>query len=169
MKVTIVEYRSSWQELFEQEKALLQNPLKGTASVIEHIGSTSVVGLAAKPVLDIMIGLPEFSIADGLVPKIVALGYDYVAKYEDVMPYRRYFKKKQQAATTHHIHMVQVGGEFWERHLLFRSYLRENPEALKEYASLKKALAEREWQDGNQYADAKTEFIRKIEDKAKTK
>jgi len=63
--------------------------------------------------------------------------------------------------------MVEVGSEFWERHLLFRNYLRENPDIAKAYAALKKALAARDWQDGNQYADAKTEFIKKVEDKAR--
>jgi GrpB-like predicted nucleotidyltransferase (UPF0157 family) len=167
MKVTVVEYSSTWQKLFEEEKALLKNALERSGAVIEHIGSTSVIGLAAKPVIDIMIGLPDFSIADSLVTKIVTLGYEYIAKYEDVMPYRRYFKKRQQDATTHHIHMVEAGSEFWERHLLFRNYLRENPDTAEEYAVLKKALAEREWQKGNQYADAKTEFIKKIEYKAR--
>lgn len=167
MKVTIVEYRSSWQEQFEHESALLKNALAGIGAVIEHIGSTSVMGLAAKPIIDIMIGLPDFSVADSFVPRIVTLGYEYVPKYEDVMPYRRYFKKRQQDATTHHVHMVEADSEFWKRHLRFRNYLRENPEAAAEYAALKKVLAVHEWQNGNQYADAKTEFIKKIEDKAR--
>jgi len=167
VKATIVEYSSSWQKLFEQEKALLENPLEGIGAVIEHIGSTAVVGLAAKPIIDIMIGLPDFFLADRLVPRVVGLGYEYIAKYEDVMPHRRYFKKMNNATATHHIHMVEIGSEFWERHILFRNYLRENPDAAMAYASLKKSLAEREWQDGNQYADAKTEFIKKIEGEAR--
>lgn len=167
VKVTIVEYRSSWREQFEQERVLLKNVMAGIGAVIEHIGSTSVVGLAAKPIIDIMIGLPDFSVADSLVPRIVKLGYEYVPKYENIMPYRRYFKKQQRDAATHHIHMVEAGSEFWRRHLLFRNYLRDNPETAAEYAALKKGLAAREWQNGNQYVDAKTEFIKRIEDKAR--
>lgn len=168
MKVTIVEYRPEWQRLFEREKKLLQNVLGRDIALIEHIGSTSVIGLAAKPIIDIMVGLHEFSIANSFVPKVKAVGYDYIPQYEDVMPYRRFFVKKVQQRVTHQIHMVESGSEFWERHLLFRDYLRENPEVAKKYASLKKELAEREWLDTNEYAEAKTEFIRSIEKEARS-
>ena len=166
MKITIVEYRPEWRKLFDEEKELLGAVLGITAKV-EHIGSTSVDGLAAKPIIDIMIGLEDFSIADNIVPKIEALGYDYIQKYEVVMPLRRYFVKNEHEMRTHHIHMVETGSEFWERHLLFRDYLRENPDIANEYAALKKSLAGREWKDGNEYADAKTKFIRSVERKAK--
>jgi GrpB-like predicted nucleotidyltransferase (UPF0157 family) len=167
MKVTIVEYSPTWPEQFDQEKHLLQKILENTGAVIEHIGSTSVVGLAAKPIIDIMIGLPDFALADSLVSKFTALQYNYISKYEDVMPDRRFFTKKQRDTTTHHIHMVGRGSEFWERHLLFRNFLRENPDLARRYAALKKELAQREWQDGNEYAGAKTEFIRNIEAQAR--
>ncbi len=124
-------------------------------------------GLAAKPIIDIMIGLPDFSVADKLVPIIEALGYEYFKKYEDEMPYRRYFAKNSNGIRTHQIHMVEIGSEFWGRHLFFRDYLRQNPEIMNEYAALKKQLAEREWVDVNEYADAKSEFITGIENKAK--
>lgn len=166
MKVTVAEYSSLWPELFEQEKHLLQSVLTDTGVVIEHIGSTSVAGLAAKPIIDLMLGLPDFSLADSLIPTITAQGYIYISKYEDVMPERRYFTKKQGQTTTHHLHMVQRGGEFWQRHLLFRNFLRQHPETAHAYAALKKELAQREWQDGNEYAEAKTEFIRSIEAQA---
>ncbi|HXV99080.1 MAG TPA: GrpB family protein [Anaerolineae bacterium] len=167
MKVTIIEYSPAWPKLFEQEKILLQNMLEKTGVIIEHIGSTSVVGLAAKPIIDIMIGLPDFAIANKLVPKFIARGYNYISKYEDVMPERRFFIKKSHETNTHHIHMVQIGSEFWERHLLFRDFLRNNPDVAQAYASLKIDLAKCEWQDGNEYAEAKTEFIRNIEDQAR--
>lgn len=166
MKVTVVEYSPGWPELFEQEKYLLQEILANTGVVIEHVGSTSVVGLAAKPIIDLMLGLPDFSLADSLIPKITAQDYVYVSKYEDVMPDRRYFTKKQGQTTTHHLHMVEIGSEFWQRHLLFRNFLRQNPETAQAYEALKKELAQREWQDSNDYAEAKTEFIRSIEAQA---
>jgi GrpB-like predicted nucleotidyltransferase (UPF0157 family) len=83
------------------------------------------------------------------------------------MPDRRLFTKHQGDTNTHHIHMVGRGSEFWERHLLFRNFLRENPDVANRYAALKKELAQREWQDGNEYAGAKTEFIRNIEAQAR--
>lgn len=167
MKVSIVEYCPQWREMFEEEKHLLQSVLGEDSAEVEHIGSTAVNGLAAKPVIDIMIGLPDFSVADKVVPRIEALGYGYIKKYEDEMPFRRYFAKNSNGIRTHQIHMVEVGSKFWGRHLLFRDYLRQNPDIAKKYAVLKKQLAEREWVDVNEYADAKSEFIKDIENKAK--
>lgn len=134
---------------------------------IEHIGSTAVPGLAAKPIIDIMVGLENFALADSLVPRVTTLGYEYVQKYEAVMPLRRYFRRDTNGARSHHLHMVAVGGEFWERHLLFRDYLRQHPDVAADYAALKRQLAAREWHDVNDYADAKTEFIRSIEERAR--
>jgi GrpB-like predicted nucleotidyltransferase (UPF0157 family) len=167
MKVSVVEYCPQWREMFEEEKQLLQTVLGEGSSEIEHIGSTAVNRLAAKPVIDIMIGLPDFTVADELVPKIETLSYEYFKKYEDEMPFRRYFAKNSHGIRTHQIHMVAVGSEFWERHLLFRDYLQQNPEIANDYAALKKQLAKREWADVNEYADAKSEFITGIENKAK--
>lgn len=169
MKVTVVEYRPEWREMFEDEERILQTVLGDIRARIEHVGSTAVAGLAAKPVIDLMVGLEDFSIADEVVPQIEALGYEYIQKYEDVMPFRRFLIKEQGRVRTHQIHMVGIGSEFWERHLLFRDYLRQNPAVAKRYASLKKELAARQWKDVNEYADAKTEFIREIEDTAKRK
>jgi len=153
--------------MFEEEKRLLREVLGEVSAKVEHIGSTAVNGLAAKPIIDIMLGLPDFSVADKLVTRIEALGYEYIKKYEDEMPFRRFFVRNLTGLRTHQIHMVEIGGEFWARHLLFRDYLRQNPEVAEKYAALKKQLAEREWEDVNEYADAKTEFIKSVESKAK--
>ena len=114
-----------------------------------------------------MVGLPDFSIADKLVPWIETLGYEYINKYEDEVPFRRFFAKNLNGIRTHQIHMVETGSEFWRKYLLFRDYLRQNPEMANDYVALKKQLAKREWEDVNEYADAKTEFIKGIENKAK--
>jgi GrpB-like predicted nucleotidyltransferase (UPF0157 family) len=163
MEILLVEYDADWPGAFKRECDLLTNVLGDTASGIEHVGSTSVRGLISKPIIDIMIGLRDFGEADRLVVKIEKLGYDYYQQYEDVMPYRRFFKKVHNATATHHIHMVEIDSEFWKRHLLFRDYLRDNPDTADEYAQLKKNLARQDWQDMNEFADAKTEFIRRIE------
>jgi len=167
MKVSVVEYRPQWREMFEEEMQLLQAVLGEVSAKVEHIGSTAVNGLAAKPVIDIMIGLPDFSVADKLVPRIEAPGYEYINKYEDEMPFRRFFVKNRNGIRTHQIHMVETDSGFWIRHLSFRDYLRQNPEAANKYAALKQQLAEREWEDVNEYADAKSEFIKSIENKAR--
>jgi GrpB-like predicted nucleotidyltransferase (UPF0157 family) len=167
MKVAVVEYNKEWPKLFDQERNLLLTELGKTAVCIEHIGSTSVPGLAARPVIDIMAGLRDFAEADSLVPKVTDLGYTYIREYEDVIPNRRFFRKTQNGKDTHHIHMVEIGSEFWERHLLFRDYLKENPETATEYALLKKKLARHQWKDTNDYAEAKTQFIKGIEEQAR--
>lgn len=166
MKVLIVDYNPEWTVRFAEEQTALARAINIDGVIIEHIGSTSVVGLAAKPVIDIMIGLPDFAVADQLVPKIEALGYDYIAKYNAIMPYRRFFTRRPEGINTHNLHMVETGCEFWERHLLFRNYLRRHPEVAAAYAEHKQELAEREWQDVNEYAYAKTEFITHIEQQA---
>lgn len=165
MQIIIEEYQSAWPQRFNEEKERL-SPLLPASSHIEHIGSTSVPGLAAKPVIDIMIGLADFSNANSLIGPITTLGYEYLDQFEDVMPYRRFFRRFQDGLRTHHIHMVEIGTEFWKRHLAFRDYLRGHPSTANEYAVLKRELAKREWNDMNDYADAKTTFIRSIEARA---
>ena len=166
MKITISEYNCDWPIEFDQEKEILGEILSPNNASIEHIGSTSVPNLVAKPIIDIMIGLPNFTQADSLVPRIQELGYTYFSQYEDVMPYRRFFKKMNGNITTHHIHMVETGSEFWVRHLLFRDFLRDNPYVATDYGNLKLKLAQENWKDGNEYSDAKTDFIRSIEKRA---
>lgn len=166
MKIILSPYNPIWKQLFEQEKELLSTTLSGTDFTIEHIGSTSIENLDAKPVIDIMIGLTDFSKANDQVKKIVPAGYQYIDRYEDTMPYRRFFIKDQDGIRTHHIHMVQTGTEFWQRHLAFRDYLRQHPEEKLRYQELKQKLSQQEWNDVNDYANAKTAFIREIEQKA---
>jgi len=165
MKITIAEYSPLWPQMFEEEKTRLEQILPDSA-VIEHVGSTSVPGLAAKPIIDIMVGLPDFAQADSLVPQVQSLSYEYVPQFEVEMPFRRYFRKETAGVRTHHIHMVATNSEFWNRHLSFRDYLRAHSNVAAEYAILKRKLAEQEWQDMNAYAASKTEFIRRIEAKA---
>ena len=165
MKITLVEYNSDWPKAFEQECSLLFQAMDDSVAKIEHICSTSVPGLLSKPIIDIMVGLHAFSIADNLVPEIVNLGYTYFSEFEDVMPNRWFFKKLIDGTATHHIHMTEIDSEFWQRHLLFRNYLRSNSKAAEKYALLKKELAERDWEESNDFAKAKTEFIKNIHNK----
>ena len=164
MKIELSEYNPKWQDIFFKEKKFLENVLP-LNSRIEHIGSTSIKDLCAKPIIDILCGLENFLIAEDLINEIVALNYEYIEQYNAVIPERRYFKKTGE--NNFHIHMVQSGGQFWERHILFRDFLRNNEIAKNEYASLKRQLVVKDWTDGNEYAGAKTEFIKAIEERAK--
>ena len=168
MKVLLAPYSLSWPHDFEIESVALQRyisiPIK-----IEHIGSTSVVGLCAKPIVDILIGVAYESQLDMPIPEIQDLGYQYLPQYEDQMPFRRYFFKEISGIRTHQIHMVAYKSTFWVRHLQFRDYLRHHPTIRDEYAILKRQLAGRDWASTNDYADAKTDFIRRIEALAQTR
>ena len=166
-KIVIVDYDPKWPAWFEEEKNRLFQRMGRWVTDIEHIGSTAVPGLGAKPVIDMMIGVSSLPEADAycLAP-IASLGYEYFKKYEDQMPYRRYFCKNQsENILEHHIHLVEKGGEFWERHLAFRDYLRANTETARDYEQLKRVLAP-QFTDRNEYAAAKTDFIKNIEAKA---
>ena len=167
MRIVIEKYNPDWRIEFEKESKFLFDAISEPGIQIKHVGSTSVIGLSAKPIIDIMVGLIDFNTADNHISKIEKLGYEYVSKFETIMPYRRFFTKEIGGIRTHHTHMVEIGSDFWERHLLFRNHLRSNQRDRDEYQELKINLAKREWEDSNDYANAKTEFIRRIEKKAR--
>ena len=163
MKITIETYNPKWPAAFKKESNLLTDSIQYQSIKIEHIGSTSIQGLGAKPVIDIMIGLVDFNSANNFIASIESLGYTYISEYENTMPDRRFFTKVVNLKKSHHIHMVQHESEFWNRHLKFRDYLRANNEARDQYMALKINLAKIEWTNENEYASAKTDFIRAIE------
>lgn len=165
-KIIISEYDHLWPQLFEEEKKNLAAVLPPEV-IIEHVGSTSIPGLVSKPVIDIMIGVPSLEIADELcIEPIKDLGYIYVPEYEDHAPERRYFKKlNKENVHTHHIHLVEYGSSWWKRIIQFRNYLRCHPKVAKEYAELKKELSLK-FIDANEYANAKTAFVKSIEELA---
>ena len=169
MKIHIETYNSEWKKIFKTESKLLKESIKEKNLQIEHIGSTSIEGLGAKPIIDIMIGLENFNTADNHIKTFESIGYQYIAKHEDIMPYRRFFIKENKDVKTHHVHVVQYGSEFWIRHLLFRDHLRTNPKDLEAYYQLKLKLAELDWESGTDYANAKSVFIHKIVEKASKK
>ncbi len=137
---------------------------------IKHIGSTSVKGLGAKPIIDILIGVGTLELADQCVEKLVKNGYEYVKKHEVMFPKRRYFTKgSRKKGRSHHIHMVETQSPFYKNHILFRNYLRSNPSASDEYYILKKRLEKKYRNDREEYTDSKTKFIEKILEKARNK
>ncbi len=129
---------------------------------LEHVGSTAVPGLAAKPILDILAGLRVLSDARACIPRLEAIGYEYVPEYEDRLPERRYFRKGPLENRTHHLHMVEIGSDFWTSHVRFRKYLRGHPEAAREYEALKRDLAAAHAGDRDLYTESKADFILSI-------
>ncbi|MBS1493556.1 MAG: GrpB family protein [Bacteroidetes bacterium] len=184
MKIEIVPYNPEWKIKFEEEKKILSELLKEFNPEIEHIGSTAIEGLGAKPIVDIQIGMRKYEDLDAIVDKMIAAGYVYYKKYEDVLPGRRYFVKaanpnndtlpkilytyddifdRKEHPHLFHIHSVELDSDWWRRHIAFRDYLRNNDNARDEYYKLKVDLARKEWEDKNDYTDAKTDFVKSIE------
>ena len=156
--VIVVEYDPTWPARYERERAgiveALGDVMEGVAG-IEHVGSTAVPGLAAKPIIDIMVGLRELPVGERCVQPLEGLGYEY--RGDAGIPGRYYFRKGNPRS--HHLHMVEHGSEFWQRHILFRDLLRERPAVAREYAALKKELAVQYRTDRLAYTEAKTPFI----------
>lgn len=167
-QIYLAPYSDLWPLVFEKERSALLQSIGGWVEDIEHVGSTAIPGIAAKPIIDIVIGVRSLGDADqNCIPAIQRMGYVYLQEYEDLLPNRRYFHKITSSGyKTHQIHLVEIDSDFWERHLLFRNYLRTHPEVAREYECLKKSLA-KSCKDTHLYADAKTPFIRKVEAQAR--
>jgi GrpB-like predicted nucleotidyltransferase (UPF0157 family) len=155
--VRLVAYDSRWPAQFDAERALLANVLKPwLAGPVEHIGSTAVVGLAAKPVIDIMAGIGDLDAALPALDAVATLGYKY-------FPYRpremHWFCKPSPARRTHHLHLVPFDSPLWRERLAFRDILRESPETAVRYAVLKRDLAARHEFDREAYTDGKSDFV----------
>ena len=157
--IEIVPYDPAWPARFTAEKAVLRGIFAATPTQIEHIGSTAVVGLKAKPVIDIMLGVDHLADVEARIPDLVARDYEYVRRYEAEFPERRLFAKPQQRPRLVHLHAVERTTFFWQRHLLFRDFLRRHREAAAEYGDLKTRLAAEFGDDRDGYARAKTAFI----------
>jgi GrpB-like predicted nucleotidyltransferase (UPF0157 family) len=157
-EITLVEYQSTWPGLFETERCLLFSAI----GPIEHIGSTAVPGLAAKPILDMMAGLRTLPLGREAIAALSALGYEHLG--ENGIPGRHFFRKGMPR--THHLHVVQDGSDFWRNHLLFRDYLRGHPEEADAYGRLKRALGERFRADRDAYSNSKTPYIEAVLRKA---
>jgi len=164
-EITIEIYNSNWSKQFEEEKVKLKEILAEKVISIEHIGSTSVEGLGAKPILDIAIGVNDLEVVSEFIDPLKQIGYAFV--YHKEFPERHFFRKGKWRAGTHHLHFYQFEGEHWNNQILFRNYLRNNPDVLKEYHQLKVDLAEKFRFDRVFYTENKSPFIQKVLQKAK--
>lgn len=163
--VIIEDYNPDWSREFEQEKEKLLEILGNKIISIEHIGSTSVKGLGAKPILDIMVGVNNLDEVDEFIEPLKEIGYEFV--YHKEFPERRFFRRGQWRAGTHHLHIYEFESEHWNNNILFRNYLRTHLDALKQYHQLKKELAEKHRFDRVAYTKAKAPFIQNVIKKAK--
>jgi len=171
-EVSIVSYDPVWPQMFEEEQQHLLDCLPSRLiRRIEHFGSTAIPGMAAKPIVDMLVEVASLeSTKTSIAPVLEAQGYDYFwrATHGEAGPpfYAWFIKRDSAGVRTHHIHMVESDFEHWER-LPFRDYLIEYPEMAKEYENLKLALAREYPNDRIAYTNGKTEFVRRVTQDAK--
>jgi GrpB-like predicted nucleotidyltransferase (UPF0157 family) len=156
--IRLAPYDSTWPLEFAAEADRIERACAGLEIRLEHIGSTAVPGLAAKPVIDILAGRPGNIAGKHYVAAFTQLGYEHKGSYG--IPGRNYFRRG--SPQSHHVHLVSWASEFWRNHLLFRDYLRAHPDVAREYETLKRDLATLYLQDREKYTDAKGPFVRSI-------
>ena len=158
--VKLVPYDPIWKELFEAEKDTLLNTIGDYVSDIEHIGSTSIPGLKAKPIIDMIAAVKDLSVYIKLIDSLTKLGYEYMP--ERVFDDRVFFPKGPQESRTHHLSLVVENSADWTGRIAFRDYLRSNPHERQEYQLLKERLAKQFPNDRASYTKAKESFFKRI-------
>jgi len=162
-EMDVVELRDhdpGWKDLFQLERASLLGSLGPLAMAVEHVGSTAIPKLRAKPIIDILVTVNDIRL-DALEGPLGGLGYVHVPIGD---PERLFFRKGMPR--THHVHVVRHGGNEHRKHVIFRDRLIAHPDELAEYEILKESLALRFRKDRQAYSDGKDEFIVMILDRA---
>ena len=154
-EIVIVEYDEQWPMLFRREAERLRGLLGATAVTVEHIGSTSVPGLPAKPIIDIDLLVGDSADEDSYLPALEAGGYILRIRESDWYEHRMF----KGPDTNVNLHVFSVGCEEHERHVVLRDWMRTHPEDRDLYARVKRGLAERAWGSVHEYTDAKDEVI----------
>jgi GrpB-like predicted nucleotidyltransferase (UPF0157 family) len=153
--VDVVAYDERWPDRFDEEAERIRVALGSGLRVIEHVGSTAVPGLAAKPTVDIAVSVEDFE--DLEIDRLEQIGYRYVPEYEEEFPNRRYF-----ARPGFHLHVYEHEHEEFMDYVRFRDYLRVHPEDAEAYGELKLRLAARHADDRAAYQQAKEPFVSRL-------
>jgi GrpB-like predicted nucleotidyltransferase (UPF0157 family) len=161
-EVRMAAYDSRWAAQFVAERNRLLDLLPGRFGAIEHIGSTAVPRLAAKPIIDILAGVRTISEADSLLEPLCAHGYETSAEFNATLPDRRWLMRHAFGRRTHHLHLVVFGSVQWVRRLQFRDVLRTDFAIAARYEHLKQELAEQYRHDREAYTHAKATFINEV-------
>lgn len=160
--INLVEYDPRWPALFEREAERIRSALGDKALRVEHVGSTSVPGLCAKPIIDILLVVRDSSDEPSYVPALEAAGYTLRIREPEWFEHRLF----KGPDTDINLHVFSEGASEIERMLRFRDRLRTCAEEREKYAQAKRRLAQRKWRYVQDYAEAKTAIIREIVDKA---
>ncbi|HDR4459690.1 GrpB family protein [Bacillus cereus group sp. MYBK249-1] len=163
-KIVVVPHENHWSEKFQMEAKRLKSAMPETVKIY-HIGSTSVPGLAAKPIIDMIMEVENIERVDGWNERFIELGY--IVKGENGISRRRYFIHGTEEKRSYHLHVFEKGNPEIVRHLAFRDYMMAHCEEAEAYATLKKELAEKYKYDGALYTEGKNEFVRNVDEKAK--
>ena len=156
--ITLVEYDSSWPELFEQESNRIHSVLGSKALQIEHVGSTSIPGLCAKPIIDILLVVKDSADESSYVPALAAAGYVLQIREPDWFEHRLF----KGPDTDINLHVFSLGTSEIDRMLRFRDWLRTNDTDRDKYAQVKRSLAKNKWRHVQHYANAKTSIVQEI-------
>ena len=163
-EVEIAAYDLSWPEIFTGEAWAIRQALGDVFLGVEHVGSTSIPGLAAKPIVDIVVSVTSLAAA---ISALEMLGYD--CRGENGIPGRLFFRKGLiEFKRTHHLHLIEAGHEQWASMLAFRDYLRSHPSDARRYEELKRALAEKFRDNRSAYTNGKADFVQTMLGKART-
>lgn len=158
--VRLCPYDPLWPSRFAAERLRLASLLPGVFVEVEHIGSTAVPGMPAKPIIDLLAGVETIDVAKSIAERICASGYTTSTEFNEALVDRRWFMRWADGHRTHHLHVVVQDGSVWREHLAFRDALRSNTQFARRYAALKDQLAARHATDREAYTNAKAEFIR---------
>lgn len=164
VRIQLAPHSPDWAARFERERDRLRHVLGDTAVAIDHFGSTSVAGLSAKPIVDILVARAPTARFDAWAAALRPLGYVHAREDSTDQSEGQWFFRDEPR--TVHVHVYEAETRAHRRHLAFRDALRANPRLREEYEALKRALAQREWSDVQAYADAKTDFVRRVEREA---
>ncbi|BBN81487.1 hypothetical protein PA25_14720 [Pseudoalteromonas sp. A25] len=158
--IELADYNVAWPSMFEKEQALLKSAIGDyVVGSIEHIGSTSILGMPAKPIIDIMVGVKSLQHSAAAIPSLINCSYCYYPYKAQVM---HWFCKPSPQVRSHHVHLVPFMSPLWQERIIFRNTLRENAHLALEYATLKQQLADNYGHDREAYTQKKWPFIKKI-------
>ena len=158
--VVVVPYDPGWPSLYEHERLRVVDALGDLVRAVEHVGSTAVPGLSAKPILDILVGLRRLEDGQRCIEPLEILKYEY--RGEAGVPGRLFFRKFTRGERTHHLHVVELHGREWRRPILFRDALRQDGTLTAEYGQLKASLAREFSRDRERYTELKAHFIEQV-------
>jgi GrpB-like predicted nucleotidyltransferase (UPF0157 family) len=163
--VELYQYDKEWKNYYEIEKNILNNLIEKYIIDIEHVGSTSIPGCIAKPIIDIAIGIKNINNAAIIINILKNNTYEY--KFDAGIPGRHFFAKGESEKRTHYLHVEHYNGVLWLNHILFRNYLLKHPEKIEEYNKLKTELSKKYKNNRNKYTEKKSYFIENIISEAK--